>query len=217
MDKLRVLLADDHGMMREGLRVLVNSQPDMEVVAEAADGGTAVTLTQAVHPHVVVMDLSMPGLNGLAATEQLRKSCPETRIVALTRHSDGSYLERLLRAGGAGYVLKKSASQELVRAIRSVAAGGLYVDQEMTQPLLDASIAKRAIARRGADRPLTAREEEVLRCTAWGHANKDIAERLSISVKTVEVHKANAMQKIGLKNRVEVVRYALSRGWLRDA
>lgn len=217
MSKLCVLLADDHELMRAGLRVLINSQPDMEVVGEADNGRTAVALAQELKPDVVVMDVSMPELNGLKATVKLKECCPEIKILTLTRHRDDSYLHQLLRAGASGYVLKKSAPDDLVRAIRQVVEGKTYLDPEMAESVVEAAVG----SRRGKTGPapakdLSKREQEILRDTAWGYANKEIAERLQISVKTVEVHKANAMQKMGMKSRIDVVRYALLQGWLQD-
>jgi DNA-binding NarL/FixJ family response regulator len=216
MSKLRVVVADDHEMMREGLKVLVNSYADMEVVGEAANGRAAVSLAQELQPDVMVMDVSMPDLNGLKATEQITHMCPDIRVVALTRHTDHSYLQQLLEAGASGYVLKKSASGELVRAIRSVVAGKTYLDPEMTEYVVEAAVGRRAVSGPDPGKHLSGREREVLRYTAWGHANKEIAARLSISVKTVEVHKAHAMQKTGMKSRIDIVRYALLQGWLQD-
>ncbi len=218
MSKLCVLLADDHEMMRAGLRMLINSQPDMEVVGEADNGRTAVALAQELKPDVVVMDVSMPELNGLKATVKLKECCPEIKILTLTRHTDDSYLQRLLQAGASGYVLKKSAPDDLVRAIRAVVAGQTYLDPEMTAAVIEATIGRSRRKKSGPApaKDLSKREQEILRDTAWGYANKEIAERLQISVKTVEVHKANAMQKMGMKSRIDVVRYALLQGWLQD-
>ena len=216
MNKLRVLLADDHKMVREGLKSLVNSQPDMEVVGEADDGRAAIALARELKPDVVVMDVSMPELNGLEATKKLLRLYPEIKVLTLTRHADDGYLQQLLRAGASGYVLKLSATDELVRAIRAVVAGKIYLDPEMTEHIVEAAVGGRAARGPSADKEVSKREREVLRFTALGYANKEIAARLSISVRTVEVHKANAMQKMGMKNRIDIVRYAILRGWLRD-
>jgi two-component system response regulator NreC len=216
MNKLRVLLADDHAMLREGLRMLVSAQEDMEVVGEASDGRKAVALAQELMPDVVVMDVSMPGLNGLKATERLQKLCPEIKVLTLTRHADSAYLQQLLQAGSRGYVLKQSAAGELVRAIRAVAAGNTYLDPVVTGRLVETAVGRRGASASSAEKDLSAREQEVLQLIAWGHANKEIAHRLDLSVKTVEVHKANAMRKLGMKNRIDIVRYALLKGWLQD-
>jgi len=216
MNKLRILLADDHKMMREGLRMLVNAQADMEVVGEADNGRMAVTLAQNLQPDVVVMDVSMPQLNGLKATEQLKGLCPDIKILTLTRHTDDGYLLQLLQSGASGYVLKKSASEELVRAIHAVVAGQTYLDPAVMDQLVDNVVGRRPASGAPVSRKLSKREEEVLRLIAWGYLRKEIADRLQITVKTVEAHKSNAMQKMGMKSRIDIVRYALLRGWLQD-
>jgi len=198
------------------LKLLVNSQPDMEVVGEADNGRAAVALARELKPQVVVMDVSMPELNGLEATERLMRSYPEIKVLTLTRHADDGYLQQLLRAGASAYVLKLSAADELVRAIRAVVAGKIYLDPEMTEHVVEAAVGGRAIRGPSADKELSKREGDVLRFTALGYANKEIAARLSISVRTVEAHKANAMQKLGMKSRIDIVRYAILRGWLSD-
>lgn len=216
MNKFRILLADDHEMFREGLKVLVSSQPDMEVVGEADNGRAAVALAQELQPDVVVMDISMPELNGLKATEKLKGLCPHIKILTVTRHTDDSYLHQLLQVGVNGYVLKKSASHELIRAIRAVVAGNTYLDPAVTGKIVSNAIIGRPARGTPANKNLSEREEEVLRFIARGYANKEIAARLSLSIKTVEVHKVNAMQKMGMKSRIDIVRYALLQGWLED-
>lgn len=216
MNKLRVLLADDHAMLREGLRMLVSAQEDMEVVGEASNGRKAVALALELMPDVVVMDVSMPEMNGLKATERLQKLCPEIKVLTLTRHADSAYLQQLLQAGARGYVLKQSAAGELVRAIRAVAAGNTYLDPVVTGRIVETAVGRRGTGASSAEKDLSAREQEVLQLIAWGHANKEVAYRLDLSVKTVEVHKANAMRKLGMKNRIDIVRYALLKGWLQD-
>jgi DNA-binding NarL/FixJ family response regulator len=216
VSKLRILLADDHRMIREGLQSLVNGQPDMEVAGEADTGASAVTMSLQLQPDVVVMDISMPELNGLQATEQLRRACPRIAILALTRHVGDGYVEQLLAAGAAGYVLKQSSADVLLRAIRVVAAGKTYLDPELAGHIVDKVIDRHSARGAPAKKSLSRREEEVLRLVAWGFLNKEIAARLQISVKTAETHKANAMEKLGVKNRVEIVRFAVLQGWLRD-
>jgi two-component system, NarL family, response regulator NreC len=216
MNKLRVLLADDHEMMREGLKLLVNRQIDMETVGEADNGRAALAMARELKPDVVVMDISMPEMNGLKATERLKTLCPEIKVLTLTRHADDAYPRKLLKAGASGYLLKKSASGELVRAIRAVAAGGTYLDPAVTGRLVTDALGGRAARGAPPAKDLSRREEEVLRLTAWGYANKEIGARLDISVRTVEVHKTRAMEKMGMKNRIDVVRYALLQGWLQD-
>lgn len=210
------MLADDHEMIREGLRLLVNSQADMETVGEAENGRKAVALAQELRPDVIVMDVSMPELNGLEATKRLRTLCPDSKILSLTRHTERAYLHQLLEAGASGYLLKQSASQELLRAIRAVAAGQKYLDPAMTEHLVENAVSRRTARGAPADTDLSKREQEVLRLIAWGYSNKEIAARLELSVKTVEAHKANAMRRLNIHSRIDIVRYALLQGWLRE-
>ena len=216
MSKLRIILADDHKIIREGLRLLVNSQADMEVVGEADNGRIAITLTHELQPDVVVMDVSMPELNGLKATEKLKELFPSIKILTLTRHMDEGYLKQLLEAGASGYVLKQSASEELVRAIHAVVNGQTYLDPAMMEQFVGNVIGRRAARGSPAKCDLSPREEEVLRLIAWGHLSKEVAARLQISIKTVEAHKTNGMQKLGMKSRIDLVHYALLQGWLKD-
>jgi DNA-binding NarL/FixJ family response regulator len=212
--KLRVVLADDHAVVREGLRALIDRQADMEVVGEAGDGRAAIEATERLRPDVVVMDLSMPVLNGTRATREMLWRNPALRILVLTVHEERSYLRELLEAGAAGYLLKRAAPDELVQAIRGVAGGGVYVDPHLIPDVLDRSV--RAARRDGVPegRPLTGREEEVMRLIARGYSNKEIAAQLSLSVKTVETHKARATEKLDLHNRAGIVRYAMQKGWM---
>jgi two-component system response regulator NreC len=188
----------------------------MEVAGEADTGVAAVTLAQLLQPDVVVMDVSMPALNGLQATKRLRELCPRVTILVLTRHVDDGYLQPLMEAGASGYVLKQSAADVLLRAIRIVAAGNTYLDPALAGHIVAKVIDRRFARGAPARKRLSPREEEVLRLVARGYLNKEIAARLQISVKTAETHKANAMEKLGIKNRVEIVRYAALLGWLQD-
>ena len=213
---LRILLADDHVTVRQGLKLLIDSEPDMEVIAEAGDGSEAVQKAKELIPDVVVMDISMPGMNGLAATRALKKIQPHAVIVTLTRHGDHAYLQELLRAGVSGYVLKRSAPTELLHAIRAAAAGGQHLDTTLTARVTAALTGKDG----SANVPITAvteREAAVLRLIASGYSNKEIAAQLSLSVKTVEAHKANAMRKLDLTGRIDIVKYAILQGWLDNA
>jgi DNA-binding NarL/FixJ family response regulator len=212
--KLRILLADDHETVREGLRMILNAQPDMQVVGTANDGSEAVAQCEKITPDIVIMDISMPGMNGLAATVQLNEKCPDAKVLTLTRHADSSYLQQLMRAGAAGYVLKQSRPAELLHAIRSVATGGKYLDASMTAPVMGTYTRTPPTE---PTTPLSPRETEVLRLIAWGNTNKEIAARLDLSVKTVEAHKANGMRKLGMRGRIDIVRYALLQGWLHES
>jgi two-component system, NarL family, response regulator NreC len=214
MTMMRVLLADDHAILRQGLAALIDSQPDMHVIAQAADGMEAVELACRLKPDVVVMDVSMPKLGGAEATERIRRDCGDVRVVALTRHADQAYLERMLQAGASGYVLKKSAADALIGAMRVVAEGGTYVEPRLAGPAL-----RRTLGTDGsspAAHHLTAREEEVLRAIAWGRSNKETATELGLSVKTVESYRAGAVEKLNLRTRADIVRYAVTRGWLAE-
>jgi DNA-binding NarL/FixJ family response regulator len=218
MTKLRILLVEDHKVMREGLRMVVNREANMEVVGEADNGLMAVRLTQQLRPDVVVMDISMPELNGLKATEMLKQLAPGANVLILTRHTDTNtsyYVQQLLRAGANGYVLKQSASDELVRALQHVAAGHKYLDPAITEQAVG-SVSHEPGNRGSAATKLSKREEEILRFIALGFLSKEIAARLQISIKTVETHKANTMAKMGMNSRIDIVRYAVLQGWLRD-
>jgi DNA-binding NarL/FixJ family response regulator len=208
---LRILLADDHLTVRHGLKLLIDSQADMKVVAEASDGAAAVQQAVTTKPDVVVMDISMPGMTGLVATRKLKELQPQVAIVTLTRHSDDAYLQELLRAGAAGYVLKQSPPSELLQAIRAAAGGGQYLDSALTARVTAKYL---ATEKTKADHAVTERESEVLRLIASGYSNKEIAARLALSVKTIEAHKANAMRKLGLTGRIDIVKYAVLQGWL---
>jgi Response regulator containing a CheY-like receiver domain and an HTH DNA-binding domain len=213
---LRILLADDHITVRQGLKMLIESQGDMTVVSEASDGTAAVEQARALRPDVVVMDISMPGMNGLVATRTLKSLQPDSIIVILTRHGDDAYLQELLRAGADGYVLKQSAASELVKAIRATAARNQYLDSALTARVTAGFLARSGRKAQATGVSLSDREAEVLRLIAAGYSNKEIAAQLELSVKTVEVHKANASRKLGLKGRIDIVKYALLQGWLSD-
>ena len=214
--RLRILLADDHVTVRQGLKMLIDSQEDMTVVSEASDGTAAVEQARTLRPDVVVMDISMPGMNGLVATRTLKQIQPDSVIVILTRHGDDAYLQELLRAGADGYVLKQSAASELLQAIRATAVRGQYLDSALTARVTAGFLAKSGRKAQATGVSVTERESEVLRLIAAGYSNKEIAAQLELSVKTVEVHKANAARKLGLKGRIDIVKYALLQGWLSD-
>jgi len=213
-DPLRVLLADDHVTVRHGLKLLIDGQADMKVVAEASDGATAVQRALELKPDVVVMDISMPGMNGLVATRTLKQQQPDMAVITLTRHGDDAYLQELLRAGVSGYVLKQSAPSELLQAIRVAAKGGQYLDSTLTARVTAGFLAREGRRLGKPSAVVSDRESEVLRLIASGYSNKEIAARLDLSVKTVEAHKANAMRKLGLSGRIDIVKYAILQGWL---
>jgi len=217
MKKLHVLLADDHKVVRDGLRLLIDGQLDMRVVGEAGNGKEALQQARALKPDVVVMDLSMPELNGLQATERLRAELPKVKVVALTLHEDPSYLLQLCKAGAVGYVLKRSAGDDLIKAIRGVADGSLCFDPTVASKALTSrageSLGKAGL--RHAD--LSEREKEVLILLAWGYTNKEIAGDLNLSTKTVETYRLRINEKLHFRSRVEIVQYALRQGWLNEA
>ncbi|MGH7944462.1 MAG: response regulator [Opitutaceae bacterium] len=213
MAKLHILLADDHAVLREGLKRLIDAEGDMRVIGEASDGEEAIERAQQLRPDVAVIDVSMSPVNGAEATRRIRALCPGTRVLALTVHEDTSYLRELLDAGAAAYVLKRAAADELIRAIRAVAAGGVYVDPRIAGKLVNTFAPPKASSSM-AVADLSERETAVLRFIAQGYTNKEIASQLGLSVKTVETYKARSMEKLGLRSRVDIVRAASERGWL---
>jgi len=215
VERIRVLIADDHAVVRAGLRLLIDGQQDMEVVGEAGDGWQTVEKAVSLLPDVVLLDLTMPGLSGLEGALEIRRKAPEVKLLVLTMHDDEAYLRRCLQVGASGYVLKRAADSELVAAIRAVHRGESFVDPSLTRVLVDRYLERpgRAPAA-GPGQELTPRETEVLRLVAQGYTSQQIADRLSISVNTVETHRAHIMDKLGLRGRAELVRYALARGLL---
>ena len=218
MTKLRILLADDHGVLRDGLAMLINAQPDMQVVACARGGREAVQLAAQLEPQVVVLDVSMPDLGGAEAAEQIRGSCPGARVLALTRYADQGYLRRMLDAGARGYVLKRTAGDALIDAIRVVAEGGSYIDPTLAGGLVARRTRATGAGSRMPERKgvLAEREMQVMRLIAWGQSNKEIAAQLGLSVKTVESYKATALDKLQLRSRTDILRHALGQRWLRE-
>jgi DNA-binding NarL/FixJ family response regulator len=209
--KIRIVLADDHALMREGIRALLSRESDLEVVGEASDGREAIARCRALKPDVVLMDIAMPGLGGLEAALEIRKECPETKILVLTQYEDREYVARFLKVGAAGYVLKKTAGAELASAIRSVQRGGLVLDPQVARDALR----EPEPAADGEGDPyesLTDREKQVLKLVAEGKSNKEVAEVLGISVKTAMSHRERVMEKLGLHNRTDLIRFALKKG-----
>ncbi|MGI9034749.1 MAG: response regulator transcription factor [Pyrinomonadaceae bacterium] len=216
MNTLRILLAEDHEIVREGIKLLIEAQADMQVIGEAGDGEIAIKLAQQLKPDVVVMDVSMPHLNGLKATGRIKSVCPQVKILTLTRHTNDGYLQQLIQAGADGYVLKQSAPTELIGAIRTVGAGSSYLDPALTKKVMNGYVSRSAQQRGESKVGMTAREADVLRLIAWGYSNKEIGGRMKLSVKTIEAHKANAMRKMEMRSRIDIVRYAILQGWLQD-
>lgn len=214
MEKLKILLAEDHRILREGLKRMIDEQRNMEVVGEANDGVEAWEKTCQLHPHVVLMDVSMPRMNGADATAKIRELCPDVKVIALTAHRASAYLNQMLKAGASGYVLKNTAFHELVDAIMTVAGGGRYIDQAAQELMLNTPPENVTWKGDPHGKPLSEREVQVVSLVANGYTNKEIANKLAISVKTVESHKANSMQKLDLKSRAEIVDYARFRGWI---
>ena len=215
MKKIRILLADDHAVLRAGLRLLIDAQPDMVCVGEAGDGLEALERAEALRPDLVLLDLSMPRGGGLSALAEMRRRVPDARVSVLTMHADEEYCRQCLKQGASGYVLKQAADQELLLAVRAVMRGEVYIHPAMTKALLT-DLVDRAAMDAGADpaSTLSEREAEVIKEVARGYTNQEIADRLSLSVKTVETYRARAMEKLGLTSRAALVRYALERGWL---
>ena len=212
--RIRILLADDHAVLRAGLRALLSAQGDLEVVGEASDGAEAIRLTQTLRPDVVVMDIGMPGVSGIDATARIKRDHPEAKVLILSMHDDRGYLRQVLRAGASGYVLKKAVDTELLAAIRAAARGDVFLDPSLAKALVDEVMEPKATGHEV--QALSDREREVLRLIALGHTNQEVAGRLCISVKSVETYKARLMEKLSLKGRAELVRYALQHGLLKD-
>lgn len=210
MNSIRILLADDHGIVRKGLRLFLEQNPGMEVVGEAADGREAVSLAEKLHPEIVIMDISMPTLNGVEATAQIVKNNPQVGVIILSMHSDEGYLVRTLTAGAKGYLLKDSAETDLIRAIQTVVKGRPFFSPVIAQTLLEDFV--RQVQQRGLQDSfdlLTDREKEILQLLAEGRSNKEVASLLNVSVYTVETHRTNLMQKLNLHNTAEIVLYAV--------
>jgi DNA-binding NarL/FixJ family response regulator len=201
-----VVIADDHAVVRGGLRALIKDDPELELVGEASGGTEAIELVRLMQPDILVLDLSMPDIDGITVTRRLKNLGSTTRILILTVHEDESLLREAIRSGASGYILKRAAEAELISAIRTVLQGKLYVDPVMMLSVLTEPAEKPAVPR--ADSPLTSRETDVLRLVAQGYTNRQISEELGISVRTVEGHRANILEKLGLHSRAELVRYA---------
>ncbi len=213
MPKIKLILADDHAVVRSGLRMLLQAQPDMEIVGEAESGTQALAQVRSLQPDVILMDIQMPGMNGIEATRQIKETCAETAVLALTMHEDDQYFFEMLQAGASGYLPKRAAPDELVRAIRTVSRGDVFLYPSLATRLVQSYVGGEA----GDDSEalvsdLTPREKEVLVLIAEGLTNPEIADKLVISVKTVDRHRENIMRKLNLHSRIDLVKYAIRHG-----
>jgi two-component system response regulator NreC len=215
--KIRILLADDHTILRAGLKMMLNAQPDMEIVGEAQDGRQAMQEAQRLQPDIVLMDITMPDMNGIEATKQIKKLLPEIKILILTMHEHDEYIFQALRAGASGYMLKEAADTELISAIHIIQSGQFYLSPTAQSVMVGDYLQR---LRTGEDKDsyssLTEREREILKLVAEGYTNNQIAERLVISPKTVDTHRTHIMDKLNLHSRAELVKYAMRRGLLED-
>jgi two-component system, NarL family, response regulator NreC len=214
--KIRILLADDHAILRSGLKLLINAQADMEVVSEAPDGDRAVQAARDTKPDVALLDLAMPGSGGMGALEEIARCCPNTRVLVLSMHDDPAYLRTVLAAGASGYVLKRAVDTELLAAIRAVHRGGVFVDPSLAHVFVQDALDK-AVKEDGAPRSLnilSERERQVLGLVAQGYGSQEIAKQILVSVKTVETYRARIAEKLGLRTRSEIVRFAVQMGLL---
>jgi DNA-binding NarL/FixJ family response regulator len=211
---ITVVLADDHTIVRQGLRALLASEPDLTVTGEAIDGPQAIQLVERLRPNVLVLDLMMPGLSGLKVTREIRQSSPQTRVVILSMHANQAYVLEALQAGAVAYVLKESTASDLAHAIREAVAGRRFISPPLSEQDIEVYMRKAKIAPATGFETLTRREREVLRLAAEGQTSTEIAEILSISPRTVEIHRANMMHKMGLRTQADLIRYALRHGIL---
>jgi DNA-binding NarL/FixJ family response regulator len=214
MSKTTVVLADDHAIVRQGLRAVLEATSEFAVVGEVADGLQVPEVVDRLRPNVLVLDLMMPGLNGLEITRQVSKRCPQTRVVILSMHADEPYVLEALRNGATGYVLKEASTTEVAQAVREVAAGRRYLSQPLSERAIEAYAEKAQAAPLDLYETLTTREREILQLCAEGYSSTEMAARLGISPRTADTHRANIMRKLGLQGQTDLVRYALRRGIL---
>jgi two-component system response regulator NreC len=213
--RTKILIADDHAVVRAGLRLLIDGQEDMEVVGEAADGWQTVEKALELRPDLVLLDITMPGLNGLEAASEIRRKAPDIRLLVLTMHDDEAYLRQFLQIGVSGYIVKQAADTEVVDAVRAVGRGETFIYPSLAGVLVDRYLDRpKSTKQASSNGELTARETEVLQLVAQGYTSQQIADRLSISVNTVLTHRAHIMEKLDLRGRAELVRYALAKGLL---
>jgi DNA-binding NarL/FixJ family response regulator len=213
---IRITLADDHPLVLAGMKALLAHVVDMEVVGEATDAETALEVIAREMPDIAVLDISLPVIGGIELAHRIADRVPSVRMLALTVHEDRAYVEPMMQAGARGYLLKRSAAEDLVRAIRAIAEGGVYLDPAIAEKVLPTSRVDESHPDKPSQHELTPRETEVLRFIAQGFSNKEIAGRLDVSVKTIETHKSRAVEKLGLSTRADIVRYGVSQGWLGD-
>ena len=215
MPKIRVIVADDHALVRDGIKALLSLTPDIEVIGEATDGRQAIDKCRELQPDVILMDIAMPGLGGLEATLELKHEAPKTRVLVLTQYDDAEYVRRFLKIGVAGYVLKRMLGSDLASAIRSAAEGGLVLDPQIAMEAVQAAPKQSRAEPEDLYETLTDREKQVLRLVALGSSNKEVADSLRISVKTAMTHREHLMEKLNLRNRTELIKFAIRKGVIR--
>jgi two-component system response regulator NreC len=214
--KIHVLIVDDHAVVRAGIRLLLDSQPDMKVVGEAQDGREGLAQVQKLKPDVILMDITMPDMGGVEATQAIKKTCPQVQILALTMHEDAAYFFRMLQAGASGYVVKGADPSELLSAIRAVSQNKAYLFPSLARKLLDDYLERLEIGEeRDSYAKLTAREKEVLKLIGEGYTSREIAEMLFLSIHTVERHRTNIMDKLGMHNKGQLIRFAIRKGLVK--
>ncbi len=215
VDRIRVLIADDHTIVRSGVRLLLEAEPDIEVVGEAIDGREALTLVESLQPDVVLMDITMPVMDGLEATRRIKEQSPQIQVLVLTMHRSDEYFFELIKAGASGYILKGAKTSELIEAVRVVRRGEVFLYPTMAQKLVQGYL-NMVEWESESGLSLSPREKEILRLLAEGYSNNEIAEKLFISLSTVHSHRGNIMNKLGLSNRRELIQYARRRGLIQD-
>jgi len=216
-DKIRLLIADDHTIFRAGVRLLLEAEPDIEVVGEALNGVEAAQMAESLHPDLILMDIGMPGMNGLEATRQIKSRFPHIHILVLTMHRTDEYFFEMLKAGASGYMLKAAETNELIGAIRAVARGEVFLYPTMARHLLQDYLQRLNDPNETGQPSLTPREKEILRLLAEGYSNKEIADKLVVSPSTIHSHRTNLMQKLNLSSRYELIQYARQRGLMRSS
>lgn len=215
MHKIRVLIADDHSLVREGIAAFLRCTEDIEVVAEAADGLEAIEKAKQTHPHIVIMDVAMPKLGGLEATIEIKKNDPSVRILVLTQYDEKEYISRFLKAGVSGYLLKRAVGSDLLSAISAIMKGETYLHPSIASKVVDGYLGKDTITADGSYDMLTDREKQILKLVAEGHTHKEIAEMLAISPKTVIAHQSNLCEKLGLNSKADIIKFAFSKAIIK--